>query len=694
MECEAWGGASVPTMKQQDPISGGPGPRAKKPEKQSTPGKGFKFGSPIGYILLLVLGFLLFRNVFQDAGVRRVSYSQFRQAIEAGQFSRVQIAADSVKGFQKDTTSAPAAQPGQERALRGELNALPWMAYRVPGDDKLVALLEEKGVQYEAVPQSGFSEVLWIWLIPMGLVLLFWSFMMRRVSGGLGQGPQSVMSFGKTRAKVQAEVDTGVGFKDVAGVDEAVEELSEIVEFLKTPEKFRRLGGRIPKGVLLVGPPGTGKTLLARAVAGEAGVPFFNLSGSEFVEMFVGVGAARVRDLFAQANAKAPCIIFIDELDAIGKSRNSGIAGGHDEREQTLNQLLAEMDGFDGRTGLIILAATNRPEILDSALMRPGRFDRQVLVDRPDKRGRERVLEIHSRNVKLGPDVDLKAIAGRTPGFAGADLANVVNEAALLAARRNRDAVMRADFEEAIERVVAGLEKKNRRMNEREKEIVAHHEAGHAVVGWMLAHAERVTKVSIIPRGLAALGYTMSMPLEDRYLMSLEELRDKMAGMMGGRAAEELFIGEISTGASNDIKQATEIARLMVRDYGMSTLGPVALSSDNGAGFLRSAGLPESRSYSEQTARMVDEEVRKLVTEALDRAREVLNNNRDRLQALAARLLAIEVVEEEAMAVILGPKVVPDRGLIHPEARQVVSAHPAAEPESSSTQHATPTSDA
>ncbi|WP_224361072.1 ATP-dependent zinc metalloprotease FtsH [Hyalangium versicolor] len=683
-------------MKQQDPIpSGGPGPRARKPEKPTTPGKGFKLGSPLGYILLLVLGFLLFRNVFQDAGVKRVSYSQFREAIDKGQFSRVQISPEWVKGFQKDNAAPPEAQPGQERALRGELNALPWMAYKVPGDDKLVELLEQKGVQYEAVPQSGFSEVLWIWLIPMGLVLLFWSFMMRRVTGGMGQGPQSVMSFGKTRAKVQAEADTGVGFKDVAGVDEAVDELREIVEFLKTPEKFRRLGGRIPKGVLLVGPPGTGKTLLARAVAGEAGVPFFSLSGSEFVEMFVGVGAARVRDLFAQAAAKAPCIIFIDELDAIGKSRNAGIAGGHDEREQTLNQLLAEMDGFDGRTGLIILAATNRPEILDSALMRPGRFDRQVLVDRPDKRGREQVLVIHSRNVKLGPDVDLKAIAARTPGFAGADLANVVNEAALLAARRNRDSVMRADFEEAIERVVAGLEKKNRRMNEREKEIVAHHEAGHAVVGWMLPHAERVTKVSIIPRGLAALGYTMSLPLEDRYLMSLEELRDKMAGMMGGRAAEELFIGEISTGASNDIKQATEIARLMVREYGMSTLGPVSLGGEHGAAFLRSAGMPESRVYSEQTARMVDEEVTKLVTEALDRAREVLTMNRDKVHALAARLLATEVVEEDAMVTLLGPKVLADRGLIHPEARQVVSAHPAGAQEGNPpTQHTSASTDA
>jgi cell division protease FtsH len=679
-------------MKPQD-LPPGMGPRGKKTDKPTpTPGKGFRFGSPLGYILLLVLGFLLFRNVFQDAGVRRVSYSQFRDGVEAGNFSRVQISNEWVKGFLKDTAQPPPSSTG-DRALRSEPSALPWMAYRVPGDEGLVPLLEQKGIQFEAVPQSGLGEALWIWLLPLGLFIFFWSFMMRRMSGGMGQGPQSVMSFGKTRAKVQAEADTGVGFKDVAGVDEAVDELREIVEFLKTPEKFRRLGGRIPKGVLLVGPPGTGKTLLARAVAGEAGVPFFSLSGSEFVEMFVGVGAARVRDLFAQATAKAPCIIFIDELDAIGKSRNAGVAGGHDEREQTLNQLLAEMDGFDSRAGLIILAATNRPEILDSALMRPGRFDRQVLVDRPDKRGRERVLEIHSRGVKLGPDVDLKSIASRTPGFAGADLANVVNEAALLAARRNRDAVMRADFEEAIERVVAGLEKKNRRMNEREKEIVAHHEAGHAVVGWMMPYAERVTKVSIIPRGLAALGYTMSLPLEDRYLMSLEELRDKMAGMMGGRAAEEIFIGEISTGASNDIRQATEMARMMVRDYGMSSLGPVALSADHGPGFLRSAGVPEVRSYSEQTARMIDEEVRKLVSEALDRARETLTLHKDKVEAVAARLLATEVIEEDAMAAILGPKVVAQRGLLHPEARQVISAHPVGvgehDEQTPPTQHAT-----
>src|SRR5215472_13749695 len=633
-------------------------PRGRKFEKNPDRNRFLRLGSPLGYVLVLVLGFLLFRGVFQDVGVRKVTYSQFKDAVQGGQFVRVQIANDWVKGFLPENTSAAPQQP---KSFRSEPGPMPWLANRVPQDTELIKLLDAKHIQYEAVPSSPFGDAFWVWIVPIGLAFVFWSLMMRRLAGGIGQGPQSVMSFGKTRAKVHMESDTGVGFKDVAGIEEAVDELREIVEFLKVPEKFRRLGGRIPKGVLLVGPPGTGKTLLARAVAGEAGVPFFSLSGSEFVEMFVGVGAARVRDLFSQAQAKAPCIIFIDELDAIGKTRSAGSVGGHDEREQTLNQMLAEMDGFDARAGLIIIGATNRPEILDSALLRPGRFDRQVLVDRPDKRGRERILAIHARVVKLAPDIDLRSIAARTPGFAGADLANVVNEAALLAARRDHPAVQRADFEEAIERVVAGLEKKNRRISEREKEIVAHHEAGHAVVGWLLPNSEPIHKISIIPRGLSALGYTMSLPLEDRYLMSLEELRDKMAAMMGGRAAEELFIGEISTGASNDLKQATDIARLMVRDYGMSgEVGPVSLGEQASA-FLQSAALPELRTYSEQTARLVDAEIRRLTLEALERARSVLQANRGLVEALAARLLAHEVVEEPDLVRILGPKVTPAR---------------------------------
>ncbi len=634
-------------------------PRGRKHDKKPESSRfRLPIGSPLGYLLLVFLGFLFFRNAFQDVGTRRVTYSEFKDALRKGQFAKVQISNDWVKGFLKENT---VAAPAGEQTPRSQPSSLPWLAHRVPGDDELVKLLDQQHVDYEAVPSSAFGDAFWVWLMPLVLAVVFLGLMMRRM-GGLGQGPQSVMSFGKTRAKIQSESNTGVGFKDVAGIDEAVEELREIVEFLKTPEKFRRLGGRIPKGVLLVGPPGTGKTLLARAVAGEAGVPFFSLSGSEFVEMFVGVGAARVRDLFAQASAKAPCIIFIDELDAIGKSRNGGVVAGHDEREQTLNQLLAEMDGFDAKTGLIILAATNRPEILDSALLRPGRFDRHVLVDRPDKRGREQILQIHAREVKLGPDVDLKSLASRTPGFVGADLANVVNEAALLAARKGHDAVMNSDFEEAIERVVAGLEKKNRRMNEREKEIVAHHEAGHAVVNWLLPHAEPVHKVSIIPRGLAALGYTMSLPLDDRYLMSLDELRDKMAGMMGGRAAEEIFIGEISTGAANDFKQATEIARLMIRDYGMSdVIGPVSLGEERSNVFLRSAAMPEFRVQSERTAQMVDQEIRSLVTEALERARDILRNHRDMVEAVAARLRAVEVVENQELQRILGPKASPSK---------------------------------
>jgi cell division protease FtsH len=638
----------------------------KKNEKPAGfPGNKLRLGSPLAYAALLVLGFFLFRSVFTDSSVKKVPYSEFKDAVASGGFSRVVVADAYVKGFPSNVGAKPAV--GQA--------ALPWYAVRVANDPQLVPLLEQKKISYEAVSSNSWTDLFWIWAVPLGIGALFWSMMMRRMGGGAGMGaggPQGVMSFGKTRARVSAEPDTGVTFKDVAGIDEAVDELQEIVEFLKTPEKFRRLGGRIPKGVLLIGPPGTGKTLLARAVAGEAGVPFFSLSGSEFVEMFVGVGAARVRDLFAQAQTKAPCIIFIDELDAIGKSRNASVVGGHDEREQTLNQLLAEMDGFDPKVGLIVIAATNRPEIMDAALLRPGRFDRQVLVDRPDRRGREQILAVHAKNVKVGPDVDLKEVASRTPGFAGAELANIVNEAALLAARKGRDQVMRADFFEAIERVIAGLEKKNRRINDREKEIVAHHEAGHTVVSWFLENADRVKKVSIIPRGLSALGYTLQMPLEDRYLMSKDELRDKIAGLMGGRAAEEIFIGEISTGASNDLKQATNIARMMVREYGMSeVVGPMGLGEERAAFLAGGQGPQEARAYSERMARIIDREVSRLVNEGLERARSVIAANHDKLQRLAARLLTVEVIEEPEIQVILGNKV--ERFPLHPEHETEVS---------------------
>ena len=624
------------------------GARKEKPGR--TPNRS-PFASPAAWLILIALAVFLFR-AFQDVGVRRVGYSQWKEMLKSGTFQRVVVGPDWVRGYPKPAAASPEGDSSKSRTAQG----LPYVATRLSGDDELVKQIEASRVEYDAVSSSGIGDLFWVWIVPIALGLLFWGWVMRRMTGQLGQGPPGVMSFGKSKARIHMEPDTGVTFKDVAGIDEAVEELEEIVEFLKTPEKYRRLGGRIPKGVLLVGPPGTGKTLLARATAGEASVPFFSLSGSEFVEMFVGVGAARVRDLFQQDTAKAPCIVFIDELDALGKSRNAGIMGGHDEREQTLNQLLAEMDGFDARASVIIMGATNRPEILDPALMRPGRFDRQVLVDRPDKRGREKILQIHARNVKLALDVDLRSIAARTPGFAGADLANVVNEAALLAARRNKSAVGRADFEEAVERVVAGLEKKSRRINEREKEIVAFHESGHALVSWMLPNADRVTKVSIIPRGMGALGYTLQLPIEDRYLLTRSELRDRMAGLMGGRVAEEEIFGEPSTGASNDLQQATGLARMMVRDYGMSGLGPVALSDDRGPTFLGIKG-PESRNYSDRTALEVDREVQALVLDAQERAREVLRRNREKLDMLAARLLSVEVVEEEEMVRLWGPKV-------------------------------------
>ena len=641
---------------------GKPNPRGKKLDKQ--PGSGPRFGSPLAYVLLLVVGFLLLRTLFQDAGFQRVPYSRLIEKVRSDGCGKVVLNNEWVKCYPKP---------------EGKTEALPWFAVRVQGDTQLVQTLNDKKIEFDAVAENGWGDMIWMLAVPIGLGLLFVSWLTRRMGGGMPGGPPGgVMSFGKSKARVYMESNTGVTFKDVAGVEEAADELKEIVDFLKTPAKFRRLGGRIPKGLLLVGPPGTGKTLLARAVAGEAGVPFFSLSGSEFVEMFVGVGAARVRDLFQQAAAKAPAIIFIDELDAIGKTRNSGMFGGHDEREQTLNQMLAEMDGFDSRTALIVLAATNRPEILDPALMRPGRFDRQVLVDRPDRKGREDILRIHSREVKLGTDVDLKLIAARTPGFAGADLANVVNEAALLAARRDRDKVLMADFMEAIERVVAGLEKKTRRMNEKEKEIVAYHESGHAVVSSLCAHSEPVHKISIIPRGFAALGYTLQLPLEDRYLMSREELLDKMAGLMGGRAAEEIIVGSISTGASNDLKQATDIARLMITEYGMSeALGPVCLAERSGSTFLRgSEGMPafgSSKNFSERTQRLIDQEVTRLLEEAIARARDIIVRNRDALTRVAARLLQNEVVEGEELRRILteaGALPVQKEGPGAPEAEQ------------------------
>ncbi len=631
------------------------GPSTPKKPPLGTPSATPRIGALLVWIAIAVLGFLLLRGMFEDAGTRKVPYSVLKSAIATLPVQQVTLSEHEVRvQFSKPEPEGQLA-PGAPEA------SAVWVANRVSNDPELVKLLEQRHITYGATSSSGLLGMLAIWVLPLLLIFAFWAYLFRRTSMSMGQGPPGVMSFGKTRARVYLEQHTGITFADVAGVDEAAEELKEIVEFLKTPEKFRRLGGRIPKGVLLVGPPGTGKTLLARAVAGEANVAFFSLSGSEFVEMFVGVGAARVRDLFQQAAAKAPCIVFIDELDAIGKTRNSGVVSGHDEREQTLNQLLAEMDGFDPRAGLIVMAATNRPEILDPALMRPGRFDRHVLVDRPDKRGREKILEIHARDVKLGSDVKLKEIAQHTPGFAGADLANVVNEAALLAGRAARDQVTMRDFNEAIERVTAGLEKKSRRINEKEKEIVAYHESGHALVGTLLPHSEPVHKISIIPRGLSALGYTKQLPLEDRYLMSAEELSDKIAALLGGRAAEEEMVGTISTGASSDLKQATEIARLMVCEYGMSdAVGPLALLDHQRSMFLQNHGMPAAETgLSQRTAQLIDQEVSRLVHEGLRRARSVVTFNRSYLEKLAARLLTIETIEGDEVRDLLRGAIVP-----------------------------------
>ncbi len=482
------------------------------------------------------------------------------------------------------------------------------------------------------------------WVGGMALFFVVWMFLIRR----MGSGGSGVMSIGKSKAKVYVETDTKVTFADVAGIDEASEEVKEVVEFLREPDRFRRLGGHIPRGVLLVGPPGTGKTLLARAVAGESGVPFFSLSGSDFVEMFVGVGASRVRDLFQQAKERSPCIVFIDELDALGKARGMNPLGGHDEREQTLNQLLVEMDGFEVNTGVILMAATNRPETLDMALLRPGRFDRQIVVDRPDIAGREEILNVHAGSVKLSPEVDLRTLAAQTPGMVGADLANVVNEAALLAARRGHDAVTTPDLQEAIERTLIGLEKKNRVLNSDERTVVAYHEAGHALVGLCSPHAHAVHRVTIIPRGVAALGYTMHLPTEDRYLQTKSELRDELAVVLGGRAAEQVVFSRVTTGAANDFQQATRIAEAMVKDYGMSRLGVVSYEGDSQPLLLRQI-MGASAEYSEETAAQIDREVRRIVGEAYTGVGELLTGRQRELESIAGRLMEKETISSEEL---------------------------------------------
>ena len=587
------------------------------------------------YMLMFLALISLFR-LFSAQPAEEIKYSRFKAALAEKQVKDVVITNENIRGVIKEGDKDKA-----------------FVAVRIEDPD-LVKDLESAGVSYEGrITDTWLKDLLLTWILPLVLLVAIWSFLFRRMGAG-GPG-ETFMSFGKSKAKIYGESDVKVTFNDVAGVEEAKEELIEVVEFLKVPDKFTRLGGRIPKGVLLVGPPGTGKTLLARAVAGEAKVPFFSMSGSEFVEMFVGVGASRVRDLFQQAIQKAPCIIFIDELDALGRARGAGIAGGHEEREQTLNQLLAEMDGFDPRKGVIIMAATNRPEILDPALLRAGRFDRHVLVDRPNIKDREDIMKIHTRGVKLSKDVDLKVLAARTAGFVGADLANMVNEAALLAARKNKTEADMTDFEAAIDRIVAGLEKKRRVMNKMEKEIVAYHECGHTLIAELLPTTDPVHRVSIVQRGIAALGYTLQLPTEDRYLMTKSELLDKLCVMLGGRVAEEVIFHEVSTGAQNDLQRAADIARSMVKEYGMSEkFGPLAFEKERRPMFL-DIGLPNGpKEYSEATARELDQEVKRFIDDAYGKVKEMLSANEDRLRTLAKALLEKETLEGDEIRRLLG----------------------------------------
>jgi cell division protease FtsH len=608
-----------------------------------------RFLASIGpWLMLMIVGVYLSWWLFnREPGYISLGYGELVQVLEASKqdpairVQRVKVGRGEVRG--EITTTDPASD-GKDNAPLTRTTPFRTVRVGLENDLGFYNLLKEtvgpayQGEEEESAMKGVYSMILSLVLflgLGVGLLLLF-----RWMTGG-----GSPLSFGRSRAKLYAQKDTEITFKDVAGIDEAMAELREVVDFLKTPEKYQALGGRIPKGVLLVGPPGTGKTLLAKAVAGEAEVPFFSMSGSEFVEMFVGVGAARVRDLFSQAESRAPVIIFIDELDALGKTRTGTTIGGHDEREQTLNQLLVEMDGFDSNRGVIIMAATNRPETLDPALLRPGRFDRTVVVDRPDIVGREAILRVHVRNVKLGPNVDLRRVAALTPGMVGADLANLVNEAALMAARAGKEQVTMAEFEEAVERGAVGLERKSRVMNADEKQRVAYHEAGHALISCSLPNTHPVHKISIIPRGVGALGYVLSRPDEDRYLVTQSELESNIKVALGGTVAEELVFREISNGATNDLQQASQIARDMVMQYGMSRLGRVSFHDHDTPAFLPGIGRDGDAVYSEETAREIDMEVRKILEEATECVRVILQSRRAALEAIARRLMEKEVMD-------------------------------------------------
>ena len=609
-------------------------------------------------VILLIIGFQL--AFFWQGSTQEIAYSEFRKLVSDEKVESVRISPERIfVQLKPDQEAAPAPKTGVE----------PAPGFRMPGtqpqkhsrelvvtpvrDEGLVPLLEAKGIRYQATPGNGWIGELLQWVMPFGLLIGLYFFLFRRMGGPGSQ----FMNISKNKAALYENLDehTRITFRDVAGLDEAKAEVMEVVDFLKDPKKYTKLGGKLPKGVLLVGPPGTGKTLLAKAVAGEADVPFFSISGSDFVEMFVGVGAARVRDLFKQAKEKAPCIIFIDEIDAVGRSRGKGfMMGANDERENTLNQLLVEMDGFATDKGVILMAATNRADVLDTALLRPGRFDRQVVVDKPDLKGRIDIFTVHTKNLSLSPDVNLKALASQTPGFAGAEIANAANEAALLASRRGKQSIEMKDFEDAIERVIAGLEKKNKVINPREKEIVAYHEAGHAIVSWMMPENDPVQKISIVPRGVSALGYTLNIPLEDRYLMTRNELVARICGLLGGRIAEEIIFGEISTGAQNDLERVTEIAYNMVVVYGMSEkVGYLSFLESNNPYY---GGPGVDRKYGDETARLIDNEVKAIVDAARQRVFDMLTEHRDKLERIARELLSKEILQYCQIEEILGKR--------------------------------------
>jgi cell division protease FtsH len=630
----------------------------KKSAKVDKPDPQWKF--VFGYLLVALLLLWVWQELFSHLTVRTIPYSEFKTYLSRREVAEALVKQDEIIGRivpaganESKTGSAgpsPTATP-EAGAQKSKTEPGPFLfrTERVEDPD-LVRELQAAGVEYAAARPGFISQLIFAWVLPIAIMIGLWYLLMRRMGAAGG----SLLSIGKSRAKLVADRDTGVTFADVAGCDEAKFELKEVVDFLQNPKRYQDVGARIPKGVLLLGPPGTGKTLLARAVAGEAKAPFFSISGSDFVEMFVGVGAARVRDLFEQAKAHAPCIIFVDELDAIGRQRGVHVGAVNDEREQTLNALLVELDGFEPNTGVILLAATNRPEVLDRALLRPGRFDRQIVVDAPDLDGREAILKVHARNKRLTADVNLRRIAAATAGFSGADLANVLNEAALLAARAQRTEINQRDLEEAIEKVVAGPERKSRRLGDEEKRRVAYHEVGHAIIAAYSSHADPVHKISIVPRGRAALGYTMQLPSEDQFLFTRSALLDRIRGLLGGRAAEEIVFGEVSTGAQNDLERATALARQMVAMYGMSERLGLAHCAQPQPTFLGGREFQLQRDCSEQTAREMDEEVRQLLAEAYDQAKETLSVHRDQVERVTVELLKYESIDSATFYQLLG----------------------------------------